>query len=148
MASRLGQPQVVQPQVAQKLPSLASPKRVLIADDSGIIREVVRSLIENKVGVEVCGEAIDGIDAVEKAKQLKPDLVLVDFRMPRLNGIEVSSIVKKMLPKVRIVLCTMYDHQVSKKIATAAHIDLVVSKTDGIGKLLETIDVLLDPQLS
>lgn len=129
--------------VSTEIQSAIVSKRILIADDSEIVRSVVRRLLRHKIGLEVCGEAVDGLDAIGKAKDLKPDLILVDFRMPNLNGVEVASIIKKELPHVRIILFTLFENQVPKTMATAAHIDVVVSKPDGINKLLESIQDVL-----
>jgi DNA-binding NarL/FixJ family response regulator len=120
-------------------------KRVLIADDNAIVRAVVRTLIETKVGLEVCGEAVDGLDVIQQTKDLKPDVVLLDFRMPILTGIEAAPIIKGAYPHVRIVLFTMYENEISKKMARGAYIDLVVSKPDGLNTLLESIQDLMEP---
>jgi DNA-binding NarL/FixJ family response regulator len=120
-------------------------KRVLIADDNAIVRAVVRTLIETKVGLEVCGEAVDGLDVIQQTKDLKPDVVLLDFRMPILTGIEAAPIIKGAYPHVRIVLFTMYENEISKKMARGAYIDLVVSKPDGLNTLLESIQYLMEP---
>jgi two-component system chemotaxis response regulator CheY len=57
-------------------------KRILVVDDSATFRDAIRSSLENQTGFEVCGEAVDGADAVEKARELKPDLILLDLVMP------------------------------------------------------------------
>lgn len=69
-----------------KLPSISVRKRILVADDNVIVRSVVRALIEAGTDLEVCNEAVDGLNAIQKAKELKPDLVLLDFRTPGLSG--------------------------------------------------------------
>ena len=122
-----------------------APKRVLIADDNAVVRAVVRTLIETKLGLEVCGEAVDGLDVIQQAKDLKPDVVLLDFRMPILTGIEAAPIIKGAYPHVRIVLFTMYENEISKTMARGAYIDLVVSKPDGLNTLLESIQDLMEP---
>jgi DNA-binding NarL/FixJ family response regulator len=122
-----------------------APKRILIADDSAIVRAVVRTLIETKVGLEVCGEAVDGLDVIQQTKDLKPDVVLLDFRMPILTGIEAAPSIKGAYPHVRIVLFTMYENEISKTMARGAYIDLVVSKPDGLNTLLESIQDLMEP---
>jgi|HubBroStandDraft_5_1064220.scaffolds.fasta_scaffold590207_2 DNA-binding NarL/FixJ family response regulator len=122
-----------------------APKRVLIADDNAVVRAVVRTLIETKLGLEVCGEAVDGLDVIQQAKDLKPDVVLLDFRMPILTGIEAAPIIKGAYPHVRIVLFTMYENEISKAMARGAYIDLVVSKPDGLNTLLESIQDLMEP---
>ena len=122
-----------------------APKRILIADDNAVVRAVVRTLIETKLGLEVCGEAVDGLDVIQQAKDLKPDVVLLDFRMPILTGIEAAPIIKGAYPHVRIVLFTMYENEISKTMARGAYIDLVVSKPDGLNTLLESIQDLMEP---
>src|SRR5580700_10346941 len=82
-------------------------KRILVADDSDAVRRVIRAYLTQE-DFEVCGEAVDGEDAVEKARKLKPDLILLDVAMPRTNGIETAAVLKGMMPNVRIVLFTMY----------------------------------------
>jgi DNA-binding NarL/FixJ family response regulator len=122
-----------------------APKRILIADDNAVVRAVVRTLIETKLGLEVCGEAVDGLDVIQQAKDLKPDVVLLDFRMPILTGIEAAPIIKGAYPHVRIVLFTMYENEISKTMARGAYIDLVVRKPDGLNTLLESIQDLMEP---
>ena len=122
-----------------------APKRILIADDNAVVRAVVRTLIETKLGLEVCGEAVDGLDVIQQAKDLKPDVVLLDFRMPILTGIEAAPIIKGAYPYVRIVLFTMYENEISKTMARGAYIDLVVRKPDGLNTLLESIQDLMEP---
>jgi CheY-like chemotaxis protein len=95
------------------------------------------------IALEVCGEAVDGVDAIEKAKELKPDLVVLDFVMPRMNGIEAASVIKGMLPQVPIVLFTLYGEAVGDAPASAAGIDVVLCKPDGGWKLLECVRGLL-----
>ena len=78
------------------------PKTILIADDSAMVRTIIREGLERDTDFEVCGEAVDGTDAVSKAKELSPDLILLDVRMPGLNGIEVAGILRHALPRIRI----------------------------------------------
>jgi two-component system, chemotaxis family, chemotaxis protein CheY len=117
-------------------------KNILIVDDSDITRKIIRLFLEIQIGFEVCGEAVDGLDAIEKAKQLKPDLILLDLAMPRMNGIEAASVIKGMMPQVSIVLFTMYKETVGNAIASAVGIDAVLSKLDGGWKLLEYVQTL------
>ena len=75
------------------------PKRILIVDDLPELRKLIRAFLEEELGFHVCGEAIDGFDAIEKAKDLKPDLIVLDLSMPRMNGLEAAPRLKKILPK-------------------------------------------------
>jgi len=118
-------------------------KRILVADDSDTVRRVVRSyLIQHDF--DVCGEAIDGVDAVEKARKLKPDLILLDVAMPRTNGIETAFVLKDMLPNVRIVLFTMYNEAVARAFPRKAlPVDAVIAKVDGVTRLAQCVQSLL-----
>ncbi len=82
--------------------------RVLIAEDHTIVRQGFRKLVEGYDGFEVVGEAEDGLEAIEKAKALLPDIVIMDITMPELNGVEAARQIKKILPEVKIVILTMY----------------------------------------
>ncbi|HJZ51605.1 MAG TPA: response regulator transcription factor, partial [Candidatus Acidoferrales bacterium] len=94
--------------VLPRKPGLVTPKTILIADDNERVRTVVRQALERETSFKVCAEATDGTDAVSKAKELEPDLVILDVRMPGLNGVEVAGILRYALPKVRIIFVTMY----------------------------------------
>lgn len=118
-------------------------KTILIADDNSTIRHLIRFLLEN-AGFRVCAEAEDGAQAIEKAKQTKPDLILLDFSMPNMNGAEASSVLKGMMPRVPIIVFTLHDDSVGKSLAAADGADLVISKADGMNKLLEAIHSLVN----
>jgi DNA-binding NarL/FixJ family response regulator len=119
-------------------------KRVLIADDSTSVRDVIRSFLRDHQEIEICGEAIDGLDTIEKAQRLKPDLILLDLVMPEINGAVVASILKQKMPNVRIILFTMYSENVSKAFSSAVGIDAVLSKPDGMTHVVESINSLFD----
>jgi DNA-binding NarL/FixJ family response regulator len=85
--------------------------RVLIADDHKIVRQGIRKLLEAESDLEVVGEALDGREAVKKASQLKPDLVLMDIAMSNLNGLEATRQIKKNLPKVKVLILTMHKNE-------------------------------------
>src|SRR5215470_1710870 len=118
-------------------------KRILIADDSAAVRRVVHTYLAER-DFDVCGEAADGQDAIEKARELNPDLILLDVAMPRTNGIEVASVVKDMMPDVRIVLFTMYSEAVDRTFPRKAlAVDAVVAKSGGMGRLEDCVQSLL-----
>jgi two-component system, chemotaxis family, chemotaxis protein CheY len=117
-------------------------KRILIADDSNSVRRVVRRWLESR-GLTVCGEAADGLEAIDKVRELKPDLILLDLAMPKLNGAAAASVIKKSMPKVPIILFTMYEDAVDS-LASAVGVDMVLSKPDGINNLVERVEHLLD----
>lgn len=88
-----------------------SKLRVLIVDDHGIVRAGIRSLLENDVDIEVVGEAANGVGAIEKVKQLKPDMVLMDLSMPGMNGIEATRQIKNAFPETSVLIVTMHDDE-------------------------------------
>jgi len=98
------------------------PKRILIADDHESVLRRVRAMLEADPSWEVCGDAVDGRDAIEKATKLQPDLVILDFAMPRLNGLEAASRIKSLLPRVPIVMFTIYASQVKSDVANICRV--------------------------
>jgi DNA-binding NarL/FixJ family response regulator len=118
-------------------------KRILIADDSDVVRRAIHSCL-TRGEFEVCGEAVDGEDAIEKARTLNPDLVLLDVAMPRTNGIIAASVLKDMMPNVLIVLFTMYSEAVARTFARQEiACDAVIAKADGMTRLAECVQNLL-----
>ncbi len=116
---------------------------ILIVDDNADIRCLLRTFVESKTTFRVCGEAQNGVEAIEKARQLQPDLVLLDLSMPLMNGAETASVLKRMMPHVRIILFTVHDDTIGASLVSAIGVDLVLSKDDGIGKLDEHIKALM-----
>lgn len=102
----------------------------------------MRIFLESTTTLEICGEAVDGMDAIEKATQLNPDLILLDLSMPRMNGKEAASVLKRRMPDVPIILFT-YDEAVGVSVASALGVDLVVPKTEGMTALAERAQALL-----
>ena len=117
--------------------------RLLIVDDSPITRRLLRTLLEQQ-GYEICGEAEDGIQAIDLAKELTPDLILLDVCMPKLSGPETASILKRLLPKTRIILFTLFDDTIGKELAAAIGVDLVLNKTVGVAKLLNSVQTVIE----
>lgn len=84
--------------------------RVLIADDHPVVREGLRTMLETEDDLCVVGQAEDGVDLVHKARLLRPDVILVDLQMPRLNGVEAIRQIKAENPDTNIIILTTYDH--------------------------------------
>lgn len=122
-------------------------KQVLLVDDSASMRLALRLLLESREQFAVCGEAVDGLDAIEKATRLKPDVILLDLVMPKLNGAEVASALRQANSHVKIVVFTMYADSFRDKLADALGVDLVVSKSDGLGYLLDCLYEVGDGQI-
>jgi NarL family two-component system response regulator LiaR len=87
---------------------LADEIRVLIADDHAVVREGLRTFLELQEGIEVAGEAADGREAVEEAERLRPDVVLMDLVMPRLDGLEAMRELRTRVPQARVVVLTSF----------------------------------------
>jgi CheY-like chemotaxis protein len=118
-------------------------KTVLIADDSASMRLSVRLLLEGRHPELSVREAVDGVDAIQKAKAAQPDLILLDLAMPRLNGAEAATILKNDMPETPVILFTLTDLHIDS-LSAAIDVDLI-SKADGVSKLLERVDALLPP---
>lgn len=119
-------------------------KHILLVDDSDTVRRITRIFIESQLDLDVCGEAVDGVDAIEKARELKPDLVVLDLAMPRMNGVEAAFELRAMSPQTPIVLFTMYDDPVGRALARSVGANAVLSKTDGGWKLVDCVRKLLE----
>ena len=121
------------------------PKKVLIADDSELVRQTIKNVLAARTDLAVCGEAVNGLEAVETARTLRPDLVLLDFAMPKMNGAETASVLKMTMPEVRIILFTMYSENIGSYLTSAIGIDAVLSKPDGMTALVKAVDTALNP---
>jgi DNA-binding NarL/FixJ family response regulator len=125
---------------------LNKPKTILIADDSELVRAMIRQALERDTDFAICGEATNGTDAVSLARELSPDLVILDVRMPGLNGIEVAGILRYALPKIRIVLVTMYAQDIERNLTSLFRIDAVLAKAGGLSELTaHVISLMADP---
>jgi CheY-like chemotaxis protein len=120
------------------------PKRILIVEDEVSVRNAVRTFLEHQSRLEVCGEAANGLEALEKATQLRPDLVLLDLSMPIMNGVEVASLIRSRMPNTPVVVYTTFDDVLGKPLAATLGIAAIVSKSDGLAKLLARIEALLE----
>jgi len=118
---------------------------ILIVDDYASIRQLLRSFVETNTGFEVCGEAENGAEAIEKAKELQPDLVLLDMTMPGMTGAEAGPVIKRLLPHVKIILFTIHTDGVNQALASSLGIDLAISKSEGIKDLRAHLIALLAP---
>ena len=119
------------------------PKQVLIADDSHIIRKSLRAFLDSETELQVCGEAVDGLDAIEKTRLLSPDLIILDVSMPRMGGMEAAPIIRSMNGTVAIILYTIHAEAISASAAAAAGITIVVSKTANISELSRHLQSIL-----
>jgi DNA-binding NarL/FixJ family response regulator len=116
--------------------------KILVTDDGESVRDVIRIFLEH-AGFEVCGEAADGIEAIEQAKKLKPDLIVLDLAMPRMNGADAASILSRTMPEVPIVLLTLYQNVLGPALAASIGVRAIIDKTAGMGTLVACVRSLL-----
>ena len=109
---------------------------VLLVDDSAPIRQSLRRAFE-QAGWQVCGEAGNGREAIAKAEELHPQLILLDLAMPEMNGITAARLLKRRMPEVPLILFTMYGDVFGAEEANSVGISAVFSKTEAIEPMLE-----------
>jgi len=122
----------------------AQGRSILLVDDSPFERTVIRSAVEGLTEFQVCGEAADGVEGIEKALELKPDLIIMDLAMPQMTGAEAAMVLRNALPKGPIILFTLYADQLRGAIAPGFGVTMILSKSDGLAPLLECLETLLD----
>ncbi len=83
--------------------------RILIADDNALIRRAIRSLLSGEANCDICGEASDSITALQKARELQPDLIILDISMPGTNGLDTANVIRKEFPHVKILIISQND---------------------------------------
>ncbi len=106
--------------------------KILIVDDSALIRHSVRACIERNTQWEVCGEAENGRVAIEKVRQLHPDVVILDWQMPVMNGLDAAREITRIDPSAIMLMITLHDSGGLTLDAHAVGISEVLSKTDGV----------------
>ena len=104
------------------------PLRILIADDHGAVRRALKHLLESHARWQVCGEAANGLEAVEKSAELKPDIVIFDYAMPEMDGLEAASHICSASPQVPILVYTQFDGESEVKREQNPCIRKVISK--------------------
>ena len=119
---------------------------ILIADDSIFIRKALCTLFEREEDFEVCGEAENGKEAIARAKKLRPDLILLDLSMPVMNGLDAARVLKRVMPKVPVILFSEYSGTSTEKEARSAGAWALVSKFAHVSILLGKARSALEPQ--
>jgi CheY-like chemotaxis protein len=117
-------------------------KSILIVDDSIAVREAVRGLVTDQLGLEVCGEAADGLGALEQLANLCPDLILLDMAMPGMNGLQTARQIRINSVRVPIILFTNYSDAIRPEVVRGAGINAAVSKSN-VKELMQQIEILL-----
>jgi len=111
-------------------------KSVLIADDNAFVRQSLRELFDREEDFEVCGEAENGREAIEKAQELHPDLILLDLSMPVMNGLHAARALKRVTPEMPIIMFSAYGNSFVEKEARSAGVSALVSKSEPVSVLL------------
>jgi two-component system nitrate/nitrite response regulator NarL len=119
-------------------------KRVLLVDDNTAVRLLVRQLFELEPDFEIAGEAENGQEAVDKAANLKPDLVILDLSMPVMTGLDAAPLLRKLLPDTSIILFTVHEGSEVQRLANECGVDSIVSKSQVATELIPRAQALLE----
>jgi two-component system, chemotaxis family, chemotaxis protein CheY len=117
-------------------------KTVLVVDDNASIRKMLAAAFLSD-GFETCGEAENGKEGIEVAKQIKPDVTILDLSMPVMNGLEAASELRKVFPNMPIILFTLYGDRLLHRDASNAGASLVLLKTMNLPKLIDKVHELM-----
>lgn len=131
-----------------------SKTKVLLVDDHTIVRQGLKALLDFQDGIEVVGEAEDGRQAIEKAKELVPDIIVIDITMPNLNGIEATRQLKKISPEMKVLVLTVHDNEEYVHQILQAGASGYLLKESAVSDLVSAInavkkgDIFLSPSIS
>lgn len=120
--------------------------RILIADDHVAVRKGVCAILSSRLDIEVCGEAENGKEALEKAMELRPDLIILDVTMPVMSGFDAAREISKILPEIPILMLSMHDSRHLVEEARKIGVKGYVAKTQASETLLQAVDTLLGKQ--
>jgi two-component system chemotaxis response regulator CheY len=123
--------------------SLNFLKSVLIVDDNASIREALRAFFDREADFEVCGEAENGKEAIARAQELRPDLIVLDLSMPVMNGFDAARALKRLMPMVPLIMYSAFGDKVAEHQARLIGISDVVSKSEHASVLIHKARVLL-----
>jgi len=122
--------------------SQVSVPRILIADDHDVVREGLRRLLEAQPNCEVVAEALDGREAIAKAIETKPDIAVVDYFLPMINGLEVTRQIRALSPKTEVLIFTMHENETIVERLLRAGARGYILKSDAKRYLIDTIESL------
>jgi PAS domain S-box-containing protein len=117
-----------------------TPLRILVVDDHEEIRKGIRTLLSTRAEWSICGEAQDGIEGVEKAKNLRPDVIIMDVAMPRMGGMEATRILRRDIPDSDVVIVSQNDRIIVGRQAREAGVAAFLAKSDLARDLISTLD--------
>jgi len=118
---------------------------ILIVDDHEVVRNSIRTLLSAHAEWKICGEAADGIEAIEKAKSLRPEIILMDISMPRMNGLEATRAIRKELPESKVLIVSQNDPAVARRQAKDVDAAGFIPKTSLADDLIPALDQLMKP---
>lgn len=116
--------------------------RILIVDDNPAVRRYLRAILEQQESWHVCGEARTGAEALHEVLKAPPDLILLDYQMPDLNGVDIARQISEMFPKIPILMVTLHLSRQLAEAAREAGVRGACAKQD-IGAVVEAVEVLL-----
>jgi len=119
--------------------------RILLVDDNPSVRHYLRAILEQQSAWHVCGEARTGAEALQKVVEAPPDLVLLDYQMPDLNGVDIARQISQLCPNVSILMVTLHLSRQLVEAARTAGVRGACAKQD-IGSVVEAVEVLLRQQ--
>jgi len=117
--------------------------RILVADDQEGVRKRVIAILTSRKGFEVCGEAITGKEAVQLAKELKPDLIVLDITMPEVNGLDAARQIRDVAPDTLILILSVHKSSQLMEEARKVGVRGYVTKGEAVQKLVQAVDAVL-----
>ena len=123
--------------------SATSVRSVIIVDDDPRIRQALCEFFSLERDFDVCGQAGNGREAIEKAKRLQPDLIVTDLSMPVMNGLEEARVLKKLMPAIRVIMYTGHNDRFVESEARAVGVGAVISKAENVSVLISKARTLL-----
>ena len=117
--------------------------RILVVDDFEPVRRSIQTLLGSHKGWFVCGEAADGLEAVQQAKLLRPDLIIMDVSMPNMNGLDAAETISREVCESRILIISQNDPEIVRRQAVEAHADGFIEKSNIQRNLIATIEGIL-----
>jgi two-component system, NarL family, nitrate/nitrite response regulator NarL len=118
-------------------------KRIMLVDDNAAIRQALHHVFDFSPEWDVCGEASNGREGVEKAKSLHPDLIVMDVSMPVMNGLEAARVIHETMPTILVILCSLHTDDTLRFEARQAGVRAIVSKTQNMQTLVSKARELL-----